>query len=415
MRNQVWLVLGVLSVIAAWLYVARILDPWEQYVDVEHGILKARMGDLYPRWVGTRALLFHGQNPYGREVSSEIQIGFYGHPIEQSYSGKKMIDEQRFAYPIYVVFLIAPIAYLGFFQAQMLTAVILAVLTAVTVLLWMNVLRWKPPKALVVAIVLFVLASPQVVQGLRLRQLGLVVGFLIALSVWCLARNHLTVAGMALALATIKPQMIVLPLAWFFFWGVSSWPARSRLLMGFGSALAGLVALGELILPGWPGFFVEGLVAYPKYAPMPWLLGVALGERLGIAVSVAMVFVTVVIGWRNRNVEAPSQPFNRTLTAFLICGSLVLPQVPQFNQILLLLPVLMFARDWEHYPAALRLLGTVLVPWIWLSYPGLLIFRPSVNSAVRYPLLPSVLTLFVPFFLLLVLAITPKVSIAAPS
>ena len=44
MKNQVWLALSLLSAVAAWFYVIRILDPWEQYIDVDQGILRERMG-----------------------------------------------------------------------------------------------------------------------------------------------------------------------------------------------------------------------------------------------------------------------------------------------------------------------------------------------------------------------------------
>jgi hypothetical protein len=407
MSNRAWLALGLLSAVAAWFYVRSVLNPWERHVYVESGIVRAQMGDLYSPWVGARELLLHGQNPYGRQVSDEIQMGVYGRRIEQSYGGPKVIDEQRFAYPVYLVFLIAPIAYLDFPPAQIGMCVILAALTSASILLWMDFLGWKPQKTLAGAIVLLILASPQVVQGLRLRQLGLAVGFLMAVGVWCIARNRLTLAGIALALATIKPQMIVLPLAWLILWGAKSWPDRSRLLTAFGGALAVLVALGEIVLPGWLHFFLRGLVAYSKYNPVSSLACIAVGERFGIAVSALMLFATLVVGWRNRGAEAASPRFNRTLVAFLVCGSLILPQVAEYNQVLLLLPVLIIARDWKRYPVTLRRAVTLLVPWLWLIYPALLLFRLPINSTARFPLLPSALALFLPFLLLAVLAVSP--------
>jgi hypothetical protein len=412
MKNYLWLLLGLLSVGTAWLYVDRILDPWEQYVDVYHGSLKARVGDLYSPWVGTRELLLHGRNPYSREVSSEIQIAFYGHPVDQVYGGSKVLDEQRFAYPIYVVLLLAPTAYIDFDQVQKWAPLVLAALTALSVILWLDVLRWRPPKALVAAIVLLVLSSPQVVQGLRLRQLGLVVGFLIALSVWCIARDCLILAGIALAFATIKPQMVVLALVCLLLWGTHSWPARRRLLIGSGSALAALIAVGEIILPGWLRFFIDGLIAYSKYVGMPSLVRLALGNWTGTAASVVLACATLLNGWQKRGAEAGSPRLNLTLSGFLICGSLVLPQVHQFNQVLLLFPALMMARDWERYPVAFRRFIAVVVPWLWLSNVALLLFRPHIDDSIPFPLLPSALTLFVPFFLLFALVLARREPVA---
>src|SRR5271166_281814 len=110
MKVRLWLLLSLLASATSCLYMFRVLGPWEYYIDVRPGKLKAQMGDLYPRWVGTRELLLHGRNPYGPEVSHEIQMAFYGHAIEQKYGqpGVDVIDEQRFVYPVYVVFLLAP-------------------------------------------------------------------------------------------------------------------------------------------------------------------------------------------------------------------------------------------------------------------------------------------------------------------
>ena len=384
---------------------SRVLLPWEFYIDVEHGKLKAEMGDLYPRWVGTRELLLHRRNPYSPEVSHEIQMAFYGHVIDQRYGepGVEVVDEQRFVYPLYVVFLLAPMVYLSFSQVQMCALVLFAVVTAISVLLWIDLLRWRPHKILTIAIVLFILSSPQIVQGLRLRQIGLVVAFLLALSAWCIARNHLALAGVLLAVSTVKPQMVVLPLVWYLVWGISGWRRRWPLLAGFGVTLATLVALGELILPGWPGYFVDGLIAYRKYFPTTSLLCLALGNWVGGALSGIAILALLTLAWRNRKVDAASPDFIQTLAAFFVAASLVLPLFQPFNQVLLLLPVLMVVRDWDLLPPLGRRSFFIVVAWPWIASLVLLLFPPRVDSTNRLPLLPSVLVLFVPFFLLMLL------------
>jgi hypothetical protein len=384
---------------------SRVLLPWEFYIDVQHGKLKAEMGDLYPRWVGTRELLLHRRNPYGPELSHEIQMAFYGHVIDQQYGepGVEVVDEQRFVYPLYVVFLLAPTVYLSFSQVQMCALVLFAVATAISVLLWLDLLRWRPHKILTTAIVLFILSSPQIMQGLRLRQIGLVVAFLLALSAWCIARNHLALAGVLLAVSTVKPQLVVLPLAWFLVWGISGWPRRWPLLAGFGVTLATLVALGELILPGWAGYFVDGLIAYRKYFPTTSLLCLALGNWVGGALSGIAILALLTLAWRNRKVDAASPDFIQTLAAFFVAASLVLPLFQPFNQVLLLLPVLMVVRDWDLLPPLGRRSFFIVAAWPWIASLVLLLFPPRLDSTNRIPLLPSVLVLFVPFLLLMLL------------
>src|SRR5439155_17440967 len=48
------------------------------------------------------------------EVSREIQIVFYGHAVTPEEAAQHVVDEQRFAYPLYVVFLMAPTIYTDF-------------------------------------------------------------------------------------------------------------------------------------------------------------------------------------------------------------------------------------------------------------------------------------------------------------
>jgi hypothetical protein len=274
----------------------------------------------------------------------------------------------------------------------------------------MDVLRWRPPKALIATLILFTLSTPQIMQGLRLRQLGLVVAFLVALSAWCVIRNHLALAGIALALSTIKPQMVVLPLAWLLLWGMSAWPRRWPLLAGFGIALASLITLGELLLPGWPHLFLNGLLAYRNYVATPSILSTVLGGSFGLVVSGITVIGLLAFAWRNRQADTASAGFIRVLAAFLLGAALILPLMYPFNQVLLLLPAMMIAKDWPSLPRLLRRVLAVVVAWPWIVRLVLLLLPPRLDSMSRLPLLPSALTLFVPVLLSMLFAISWKAA-----
>jgi hypothetical protein len=406
MKIGFWLALSLFVSGTSWIYTQRILAPWEYHVNVESGRVIASMGDLYPRWVGTRELLLHGRNPYSSEVSHEIQMAFYGHIIAQSYgeTGKTIIDEQRFAYPVYVVFLLAPTAYATFADVQAWAPAALALLSIATVLLWLDFLRWRPSRMTITAIILFVLASPQIIQGLRLRQLGLVVGFLLALGVWCVARNRLVSAGIVFALSTIKPQMAILPLAWFLLWTSGEWRKRWPLLASFGGTLALLVVAGELILPGWLTYFVKGLIVYPKYVPITSLLQLTLGDKVGEVFGGVAIVALLALGWRNRRHVADSPEFAITLAAFCIGMTLALPLLPPFNQVMLLLPIFIIVRDWVDLGRLSRFAFLLCISWPCLaSLVLMLLFPPQLKSASHLPLLPSILSPVLPFLVPLVL------------
>src|SRR2546423_1463084 len=101
-----WLLLSLCVSATTWLYMHRLLRPWVDAKDVQEMGLKAQMGDLYSPWVGMHELLLRRRNPYGQEVSRDIQMVFYGHAIKQNYGepGVGVVNEQRFAYPVYVIF-----------------------------------------------------------------------------------------------------------------------------------------------------------------------------------------------------------------------------------------------------------------------------------------------------------------------
>ena len=402
MRSYLWLLLSLFVSGTTWLYVHRVLDPWEYHVNVEIGTLKAELGDLYSPWVGTRDLLLYKRNPYSPEVSHEIQMAFYGRILTQGpdISAQSAVDEQRFAYPVYVVFLMAPTVNLTFAEVQTWAPVVLALLTAIGVLLWFDTARWLPPWPITAAIILFVLSAPPIVQGLRLRQLGLGVGFLLALATWCVSRNRLGAAGVVLALSTVKPQMVLLPLVWFLCWAVGDWRKRWRLLAGFAATLAALIGAGELVLPGWLRYFFEGLQAYRKYTYHPPLLELALGNRLGEVFAGAVIVTLLALAWKNRKEAGDSQSFTMVLAMFLSGSLLTLPLFPLFNQLLLILPMIILLRDWASLRPAARYIFIAILAWPSIaSVALLLLISPGSYPSTQIFLLPSVAILFLPFIL----------------
>lgn len=404
LKNGVWLLLSLAACAISWFYANRVLLPWEYYVNVTRGQFKAQMGDLYPRWVGTRELLLNGKNPYSDEVSHEIQMAFYGHSIEQTYNkpATEILDEQRFVYPVYVVFLLAPTVHWDFARLQAWAPFALGAFAAITVWLWIDALRWRPSLSVLLAVILLILSSPQIAQGLRLRQLGLLVVFLLALASWCVIRGSYVAAGVLLALATIKPQMVILCLLWFAIWLAGDWKKRWRLAAGFVAATALLVGAGEWLLPRWPVYFVQGLIAYWRYFPLLTTspLRLILGDWLGGIVSLAALAALVVYGWRKRAVAETSAEFMEVLALFFVASTLILPLLTPYNQVLLLLTVTILLRDWKTAARWQRIGFTLLVAWPPVVSLIMLAHPPQLQSLHRTPLLPSALVLLFPFLML---------------
>jgi len=398
-RISLWLLLSLCVSGITWIYTHQILDPWSDARDVARNGIHAQLGDLYPRWLGAREVLLHGRNPYGPEVSGEIQTAFYGHVLKAEDAAHGIVDQQRFAYPIYVVFLLAPTGHADFSRVQFWAPVILALFAIGSVLFCIDLIGWRLPWQGIVALILFTLCSPQIVQGLRHQQLALVVAFLLFAGAWCLSRNHLSTAGLLLAFATIKPQMALLPLVWPLLWAAGDWRSRWRLPAAFGITMAALIVAGEFILPGWLGYFFAGVAAYQKYFPTTSLLRLLLGNTFGLVVSGGVIALLLLAGWRNRKEPANSRRFIYIKAAFLISAVVTFPLFTPFNQAMLILPALLLLRDWKAFPQTARLIFVSVVSWPWVVSAALLLVRPQLNSERQLPLLPSLLVSFVPLIL----------------
>jgi hypothetical protein len=276
-------------------------------------------------------------------------------------------------------------------------------LIALNILFCLGILHWNLRWEAFAAIVLFTLSSPQIVQGLRLQQLAIVEGCLLSAAAWCISRNRLTMAGVLLGVSTIKPQMALLPLCWFAIWAAGDLAKRRRLPIAFLATLVALILAGELVLPGWPGYFLAGLAAYRRYALPTSSLRLALGDTLGEIVGGLAVLAILAFGWQKRKVLGDSRQFVFTLAVFFMVAILAFPLFTPFNHVLLILPAILLLQDWNSLPRLSRWVFAVILSWPWIFSSVLLLFPPLLNSPKETPLLPSFMVAFFPLILPLLL------------
>jgi hypothetical protein len=395
-RPQFGLLLAALLAASLWFYVQRVLIPYQQADAAAHGRPRGNLSDLYPRWLGTRELLLHHRDPYSPEVTDEIQAGYYGRTLIPNRSGDPK-DEERFAYPIYVVFLLAPTAWLPFPIVQIAFSWILEILTVVSVLLWLRVLRWQPSLPALAILVLMTLSSYSAVQGIKLQQLSLVVCALLAASVALLVTGQLVAAGVFLAAATIKPQLVVLLVPWLLFWAINNWRERQRFFWSFAGGCALLAGAGEYILPGWIGRFREALSAYQRYTAGSSPLGALTTPAIGRVLGIVVLLGTATVCWRLRRAPAGSPDFNLALAVVLAATLVVVPMLAPYNQLILVPAVFLIARSWpslwqkSRQSRAACCAAAVFVFWPWVASLALVVaslFLPpsTVQRAWTVPL-----------------------------
>ena len=279
-----------------------------------------------------------------------------------------------FAYPLYVVFLLAPTITTPFPAVRLAAHWFFILLTASSVLLWSRAQRWRVSPTSTAILVVLTLGSLPVLQGIKLEQLTLLVSGMIAAGVLLLVTDYLLLAGVLLAFATIKPQLVVLMAAWLLLWACGNYRQRMRFILGFGLTLATLFAGAEFFMPGWLGQFLGALAAYRQYTGRPEsILAVVTTSGLGLLLSALMLLVLAVICWRVRRVPADNPMFTLVSALVLAVTAVVIPMISLYNQILLLPAVLILVRDgaflWrkDSLTRLVCIIAGLLMAWPWLA------------------------------------------------
>ena len=371
--SLVALMIAIAAATGMWFYVDRILVGHQMADAAAHDYPRGNLSDLYPRWLGARELLLHHRNPYGDDITLEIQKGYYGREIDPSRPDDPK-DRQGFAYPVYVVFLLAPLIKLPFHDVQIFFHWLLVGVTAASVAWWLRVLRLRWPFTTIAIAAVLTLGSVPAVQGIKLQQLSLLVAALLAGAAACVSGGFLFCSGALLALATIKPQLAGFPCAWLLLWTLADWRARRRLAFGFTAIMALLLFGAEIVLPGWWKMFAVALGQYHRYTQnasvldqlVPWAFA---GKILaGIA-----VFASAAVLWSLRTVAAGAREFGQATALVMALTVLVVPMYAPYNQVLLVPAILALLRESRLLDSHSRgfrfgyLAGAFALAWQWMA------------------------------------------------
>jgi hypothetical protein len=323
--------------------------------------------DFLVHWVGTRALFVDGLSPYSDTVAERIQTMAYGRPAEPGE------HELRVAYPLYSVLVFLPYAFFGDYEiARALWMTTLEAGLVGLAFVSLRLTRWKMGLWLLPLFLIFTILWYHSVRPIINGNAVILVALLIAGAFAALRSGKDELAGFLLALSTIKPHLVLLPIIFVLVWTLSSrrwktltWMLISLVLMSIGAAL---------LVPDWPLQNLREIMAYSSYNPPgtpgavfeTWLP--ATGRQLGWALSVFLGLI-LILEW----VLVRGKDFRW----FLWTGSLTLVisqwigiQTDPGNFILLYLPlVLVFAlwiERWGRsgvYVVFISMALLFFVPW----------------------------------------------------
>jgi hypothetical protein len=341
--------------------------------------------DFYPVWLTAREALLRHRDPYSEAMTSEIQKGLFGRPLDTANPKDPPSNYRAFAYPAFVDLLFWPLSFLPFPVVRLFIAAALTTMTAASIWLWLVSFRLQLNTTQWAIAIMLTLSSYAVLEGLRAVQLGLFVGFLIAASLAALARDRFILAGSLLAFALIKPQMSIVIVTYLLVWSFSNWRKRSAFVLALVTCSLLLTGTSMLVWPNWIAEWLHTISSYGSYsqpALIVYTLAANLRPRLGLLLLFTILAVALILIWKMRHQEAASPRFALAVSLLLAltCITLV-PGQAVHDHVILLPGVLLIACNWRNISASSRPLGLVLAAaflalfWQWALVIPILVAR----------------------------------------
>jgi hypothetical protein len=318
--------------------------------------------DFYSRWAGARALLLEGRDPYSLEVTAEIQVVI---GVDPAYEGKG-----GFAYPLYVLFLFWPLVYCSYDWTQAVWMVTLQWMAVATVAGLLRLGRWRPSPVGLARLFLGTLFFYPVARTIMLGQFTLHVTFFLVAALWALQRGSDDWAGVWLAAASVKPQMVVFIIPWLVLWAVGQrrWRLVRGLLVGGGQLLLASLAL----FPRWPISFLEDVQRYSKVAsgrnPLAVMMGLVWpGGPEAVRYGLVGLLLLAMLGAWWRGWRDDGKFFVRAIHWTIITSLLVTFQTGTTNQVLLLIPLFTWLQEalerWGRWRVLIGVSSLLVALW----------------------------------------------------
>jgi hypothetical protein len=311
-----------------------LLDAYATYVVFTSKFPGAN--DFYSRWAGGRAFLIDGLNPYSDEVTHRIQLGMYGHLAEEG------ADQVAFAYPLYTIYLFFPLSLIPSYpQAQALWQAILEFALLLAVFFTFRIYRWQPKPWLLVATCFWGVLFYPGARSIILGQFAIVVFAFVALALWAVKESKDILAGLWLALSTIKPQMVFLLIPLLLLWAI--YHRRWRLVGSFIVSMTVLVLSSLLLVPTWISDFFTWMSRYPSYTAIGspiWTLTHYFFPQLGTPAETVislLVLGHLLYTWRGAANRSWLE-FDWVVAMTLIVTNLIALRTATTNYVVLLMP-----------------------------------------------------------------------------
>jgi hypothetical protein len=301
--------------------------------------------DFLVHWLGTRSFITEGISPYSDEVALRIQMLVYGHPAQ---GGE---HELRVVYPFYSQLIFAPFALIADYTlARTVWMTFSEIVIVFTAGLSMRLTRWQPNRWLLPIFLIFSLLWYHGLRAVINGNAVVVVTLLVVAALMAIREKRDMLAGILLALATVKPHLVVFPIVFIFIWAVSQ---KRRGLIGWTCAsVAALAILGMAFLPNWMLQNILEILKFPNYNPaltfgeafQEWWPGIGTQLKWGLAIFLSAVLI--IEWWSAWGKGFPH--FLWTLCLTLTVSQWIGIATDPGNFILLFLPMVLIFSVWRE-------------------------------------------------------------------
>lgn len=346
--------------------------------------------DFLVYWESTRMFLMDGTNPYGEEVTARTQLQAYGGPAQAGQPTLRMV------YPLYSIALFFPFALIPEFAlARAIYTTLLEISLLVMLFFSIRLVRWRISPVELILYLALGLFGFHSIQPLLDGNVSILVAMLIAAALLALKNGGDALAGILLALTTVKPNVVILLLAYLFIWSIAS---GRRTLATYLSASVFILSLAAMLLmPDWIWQNLIAVVQFPLNDPPATLGAVITNTFPAMGVRISRIMYGVLIGmlvtewWLNRQAEFRGMLWTALFTLTL-SQWIGVPTTPQNFVVLLPATALVFAtweERWRRFGHALTVISVLgLGVGIWALHLSTVSFGPSttLNPLLYLPL-----------------------------
>ena len=334
--------------------------------------------DLFPRWVGARAVL-RGETPYSDEITWQIQEGMLGRRLEPGE------DQTRFAYSATITWPLLPFWILPFAWAASLWAGLQLLLLLVLPIWVASILGWQLRAAQLVLVLIFsiILFRYPINSYLIGQFIPFCLGSLVA-GWWGIVRGHWIAASLALVLAMVRPEVVMIPL--LVMLAVAWEKGDRRIIFAWLTVMFGLWFLTRAWMGPWVSDYIKGILAYQAYSLPTWPPGLLKQTWLALLIVIVVVAWNVWM-WRESRSLDSAERLGWLISIAALTSLILLPQTGSYTLIMALVPawVILFVSR-RRYAYWISVLAVLASPWMFL-------FIDDIPSTLEHLLIPGFLAI----------------------